>query len=342
MNQLASEHQEIKIFRHQKNQGGGATRNTAVKESTNDVIFCLDSDDILGDGTLAKMLKMLEEKKCDGVGISTSIKFKKRDTKNIAFVNNFGFVGEKIPFESLLEKNGKALCPLYSTFMFTKRAFTTTGGYPTTHGFDTQGFAWRFLANGLIAYTCPNATYFHRIAFGRSYYIREYESGKLSHNWFKIYEEFLFLFNDQTKKEILDYDLNNKALTLSESISKQDNVFTSDYQGLLVPEIKKIYADRVRSKQAQSPFDEYWLGAEEYNKNNYQEATKWLTRSLEKGLTSAEVYFKLYDSLAKLNNTSYQDVSKLISARYQYKQQGRLAPFHRRLVRKIIRTLKKR
>src|SRR5436190_906289 len=82
----------------------------------------------------------------------------------------------------LLEKNG-VLCPLYSTFMHTKKAFETVGGYPTEHGFDTQGFAWRFLAAGFTAYTCPDTSYYHRINYKLSYYLRETEQGKVNYNW---------------------------------------------------------------------------------------------------------------------------------------------------------------
>ncbi len=62
MKKLAGEYKNIRYFFHDTNKGGGATRNTAVAKSTGDLIFCLDSDDILTPGMLGKMVNMLLEK----------------------------------------------------------------------------------------------------------------------------------------------------------------------------------------------------------------------------------------------------------------------------------------
>ena len=201
----------IRNFFHEKNCGGGATRNTAIKNARADVIFCLDSDDILAQGTLSKMLEMMLSKQkagipCDGIGIHHSKKFTGKNVNDIHVIHTFGYAGTQIPFESLLQRDN-VYCPLYSTFMHTREAFEIMGGYPTNHGFDTQSFAWRFLSNGLTAYTCPDSTYFHRVGFNKSYYIREYEAGKVNYNWFLILSEFLYLFNDRIKDIILDFNI---------------------------------------------------------------------------------------------------------------------------------------
>lgn len=338
MQKLESEHPEIKIFRHEKNLGGGATRNTAVEKSSNDIIFCLDSDDILGDGTLNKMINFLVEKNCDAVGVSTSVKFRNKNIKDIAFTNNFGYVGEKIPFEGLFSSQK---CSLYSVFMFTKRAFEIAGAYPTNHGFDTQGFAWRFLANGLVAYTCPETTYLHRINFHRSYYTREYEEGRLSHNWFKVFEEFLYLFNIETRLKLLQANLNDTYLSLPDLTGGQDG-FRKDYLKFILPGTKSHYKNLIETNQASDPTDYYWLGAENYNQKNYQEAILWLNQAIKNGLSGPIIYFKIYDALAKLNNLEYPQVAESINHLYQYNKQGGLLPFPIRLYRKIIREIRKK
>ena len=147
MEALAKEHVNITLGYHTSNKGGGATRNTAVNLTTTEIIFCLDSDDILPPGTISKMYNHLTNKQCDGVGIHQSIKFVGTDCTNIDIIHTFNRVDERIQLEDLLQQSG--LCSLYSTFMITKEAFRTIGGYPIEHGFDTQGIAWRFLAAGL-------------------------------------------------------------------------------------------------------------------------------------------------------------------------------------------------
>lgn len=246
MIQLEKKYPHVRCFFHEKNMGGGATRNTAVEKSLGKIIFCLDSDDILPKGTLSKMVSFLKEKKCDGVGIQTSIKFSGNDRDQITRIDEFGYAGEKIPFESLLEKNG-LLCPLYSTFMITKESFLIIGGYPTKHGFDTQGFAWRFLMNGLTAYTCPGAKYLHRIDYHESYYLREYKAGKINLNWNLVLNEFIFVFSPRTQEIIKNKDLNDEDNILIDDLKRLNNPWAENIKEILNPEYIKEHLAKIEN-----------------------------------------------------------------------------------------------
>lgn len=237
MEQLSTKHPNIKSFFHEKNLGGGAARNTAVKNALSDVIFCLDSDDILPPSTLLSMLSYMKEKQCDAVGIHHSIKFIGTDKNNIHHIDTFGYADEVIPFESLLQKNG-VLCPLYSTFMHTKGSFDKAGGYPTHHGFDTQGFAWRFLSSGNVAMTCPNASYLHRIENKPSYYVREVGQGKVNYHWKDIFLEHFTLFDDETKRFIQKFDCANFTRNIFDDLRKREIIFKDDYRDLLATDLK--------------------------------------------------------------------------------------------------------
>lgn len=232
MKKLAEEHPEIICAFHATNKGGGAARNTAVARSSGSVIFCLDSDDLLPPGTLAKMLTFLREKNSDAVGIHRSIKFKGSDPSNIDVVHQFGYAGERIPFESLLQRDN-VYCPLYSTFMITREAFDRIRGYPEGHGFDTQGIAWRFLCAGLTAYTCPDAEYLHRTHFNESYYLREAAAGKVNYNWQDVLSEHLSLFNDATQKFILNFNCADFSKNLFVELLKRERIFRPDYEKLI-------------------------------------------------------------------------------------------------------------
>lgn len=209
LEEIKKEYSNVKIIDHPFNKGGGAARNTAVKNTSNDIIFCLDSDDLLPPNTLSKMFTFLIEKQCDGVGVHKSIKFNTDNINNVIGINEFGYSGKKIPVESLIEKKGQPLCPLYSVFMFTKKAFEIAGGYPEDHGFDTQGFAWRFLLSGLNAYTCPNTSYLHRVNYNESYYLREYNSGRINLNWQLVLREFISAFSEGARQLILNKSVND-------------------------------------------------------------------------------------------------------------------------------------
>ena len=309
---LSKKYSNVRCFFHDKNRGGGAARNTAVEHATGDLIFCLDSDDLLTPGMLQKMVDYLDEKKSDAVGISKSIQFNGKDVNNVSYIVDFDYIGRRIPFDNLFGE--KTQCSLYSTFLHTKESFYVAGGYPTDHGFDTQGFAFRFLANGLEACVCPDTVYLHRVNYNKSYYIREHESGKISHNWFKIYEEFLFLFNDKMKNLIINYDLNDYTSPIASVVNKESDLFIKNYNSLIRTNSKEVYKrECLESKDKCNKFDYYWLGSEEYRNRLYSKAVDYFVPALTLGVDSEKLYYKIFDSLCKINNLRYEDVADKVN-----------------------------
>lgn len=235
METLSREYKNIKLVFHTHNQGGGAARNTAVANATSEVIFCLDSDDILPEQTLNKMYRHLLAKNCDGVGVAKSIKFAGKDKSNIQVVHEFNRQNDRILLKDLLQTDG--LCSLYSTFMFTKTAFNKTSGYPFKHGFDTQSFAWRFLAAHLYAETCPDTSYLHRIHNNESYYLREFNAGKANYNWQEILKEHLNLFNDEAQRFITTFDCSDFTRDIFTELIAKDAIFSKDMNQTVVKDI---------------------------------------------------------------------------------------------------------
>lgn len=239
MQKLANKYKEIKLFYHDKNRGGGATRNTAVEKSEGDIIFCLDSDDLLPKNTLSKMLAFINDKKCDGVTIHRSIKFTGKDISSINHIDISPNIDKKISLKSLLSKE-KNFVPVYVNFMYTKNAFNKMGGYPTSHGYDTQGFAWRFLCSNLSIYVCPDSEYLHRINFKESYFLREHNNGKMNYNWRDIFLEHYYVFNKETIDFIYRFDCSNFTRSLLEEVISIDNPLISNHEEILEKEHKPL------------------------------------------------------------------------------------------------------
>jgi glycosyltransferase involved in cell wall biosynthesis len=334
---FVSKYENVRAVYHNVNKGGGATRNTAVQNASADLIFCLDSDDMIGKGSLKKMIDFQKENNLDGVGVAKSIKFKGKDLNDIAFINEFGYVNEHIPFQSLFEGD---TCSLYSVFLHTKKSFESINGYPTAHGFDTQGFAFRFLANGFKASTCPDTTYHHRINFHRSYYLREYDSGKVNHNWRMVYEEYLFLFDDETKNTILTFDYNNPNLFLN-SILIGKKILIPDYQKYIAPGSKEIFLQTLKDKGQLTVFDNYWLGVYAEEKADMKAALDSYTELLKNGFAPPLVAFKGVNTLSKISSISFDELVDRAKKFNQYALQGHRISLFRRIVRKLIRTIKK-
>lgn len=337
---LSEKFHNIRIISQKENRGAGNARNVAVENSEAELIFNMDSDDILPSETLPKMLCYLKEENCDGVGIAQSIKFRRRNPDDTAYINTFHYIGERIPFESLFDGFYCSLnCP---TFLYTKKAFTICEGYPTHHGFDTQGFAFRFLANGLNAHTCPDTSYLHRIKFHRSYYLREYEEGKIGHNIFKLYEEFLYLFNTRAKDVILNHDLNDYANPLSAEFADQNWQFDSQYKQMLQPYSKQRYAETLKKRNDYSKYDHYWLASEAYRKANFSIAANEMLKAIEKGMKNDHAFSKAFHSICMIHDLRYQNVHESIVRLYAYNRKGSLLPIPLRLADKCLSQVKRR
>ena len=338
---ITTKYTNIHHIFHDKNMGGGAARNTGINEAHADIVFCLDSDDMLDAGALQHMLDLMHEKKCDGVGIGRSVRFKGTNLNDIEAILTHGYAGKKIPFEALLER-GNVSCSLYSTFMHTKKAFNILGGYPTNHGFDTQSFAWRFLCNGLVAYTCPDATYLHRVQFTQSYYIREQRSGRNNYNWFTLLNEFLYLFNARTKHLILSFDLHSDKNIWNE-IQKIDNVFVENYEDYVRHHTREYKKQEIEThyhkKKTVDTYDMFWLGEKYALEMNYDAAYRWFKLAYNNNLIIPKEFLIALRNEAQQPSLSAKAVVEQIMNRYGFKKKSGIFFMTRKAIRKMFKLL---
>lgn len=285
----------VPVF-HEENRGGGAARNTAVQYAHGDLIFCLDGDDLLEETVLQKLVTCQKEKACDGVGVAISRKFIHPNPGKIKFINTFSHCGEMIPPESLLDGSD---CALYSTFLITRKAFEMIGGYPTEHGFDTQGLAFRFLLNGLNAYVCPETIYLHRVEQHESYYLREMNTGKINRNWFYIFEEFLFLFNRQLQDLILSFDLDpdsdrNPSSLINAVRQAPSGFFREDFK-LLIQGGKRKALSVLQNEDA--AITQFCIANQLKMEGKLDEALNTYRYAVQLGFSHPVVYLRILDTI---------------------------------------------
>lgn len=308
MQGLYQKYPNITLVKHDHNRGGGAARNTAVEHSDGEIIFCLDSDDILGPNFLKTITRYWLNKLCDGVGISTSIKFNNKNVNDVVHIHTFVDPDQKVRFETLLDGS---LCSLYSTFLITRIAFNKIGGYPTDHGFDTQGMAFRFLCNGFTAYTCPDTVYYHRVNYHQSYYVREAFAGRVNQNWFKVYDEFLYIFNDTVKALILSSKLfpnDENPQSVENIVLGKANIFSKDLDHLISLGSAGV-ANEYDSYQ--DKYFQYWIGGFYLAKNNYEMALEHFEKALKLGFDYPIIYCKVLETAIKCSGSAVSLEHKL-------------------------------
>jgi glycosyltransferase involved in cell wall biosynthesis len=338
MQALASKYPRVRLVRHQGNQGGGAARNTAVAHSAGDLIFCLDSDDILGPDFLRNMVRFWFKRRSDAVGMSTSIKFRGPDTSSVAYVTDYERPGKEVRFESFLEG---PRCSLSVVFMMTRRAFLKVGGYPTEHGFDTQGMAMRFLCNGLTAYTCPDTRYFHRVERADSYYMREYSAGRLNWNWLWMLDEHLYIFSSQVKDQLLRHDLfavpgQPEPPPLQGIVRGRRGIYARGYRNLV-----RLGRHGVARKlrDSEDRFDQYWLGSYFLARGELEKASHHFQRALSAGFRYRIIYLKLLQMASRASGSD-QKIGDLLTDLQRYSEPVPEAqmPLRQRLFQRMIRS----
>ena len=62
LDKLCSEYPQIKVVHHSHNHGGPVARNTAILNTTKDILFCLDSDNVLCDNSIQALKEFMISK----------------------------------------------------------------------------------------------------------------------------------------------------------------------------------------------------------------------------------------------------------------------------------------
>jgi glycosyltransferase involved in cell wall biosynthesis len=159
----------VRIIRHPCNRGGGSARNRAVMEANNDILLCLDADNILDARSTRKALAMFTN--------ST-------DLSAVAFASIRYFAakpGDKhswswdYPDAVLADCLRDPRCPPVASgnFLFTRHAWQLAGGYPEYAGsLDAWGFGARLLDRVGPIRVARGTHYEHRLS-PTSYYARD-------------------------------------------------------------------------------------------------------------------------------------------------------------------------
>jgi len=170
-----SKNKSIKIINHDRNRGGGAARNTAVYNANNNLIFCLDSDNILEKGSIKLLKKFLIDNNLD-IACFGAVHFFKNGERLVTHKWKF-----KMTDYSLNDIFRSYIFPGASgNYLYTKESWVKTGGYPEFSGaLDAWGFGFKQLVCNFKMRAMNSLFYMHRYGTD-SYWVRESKKGSLS------------------------------------------------------------------------------------------------------------------------------------------------------------------
>lgn len=165
---------DLRLISHASNRGGGAARNTGVRNSKYEWIFNLDSDNLMSAGLLDSLVHSAQENGLD-VASPQSLWFFRENTTKVT--HKWEFVVRPI---TLTDHLVSPYVPSASgNYLFNVHSFNKVGGFPEyARALDSWGFGLRLVSSGALMQAVPGTFYFHR--FGHeSYYIRSSKDSEL-------------------------------------------------------------------------------------------------------------------------------------------------------------------
>ena len=195
-------HPNIKIIENNTNKGCPASRNIGIKETINDYIFSLDSDNILHNNSVHRLLNELISNNAD-IATFGKINF---------FINNI----KKITHKWIFKKGWFTLEDLFSgnfnpgpvgNYLFTKKAWEKVKGFSELEKglHEAWIFTFKQLVSGSKMFISDDGFYYHRYGH-ESLTIREYKKNNIEENILRT--ALIDNMNIFTKHD-RDYILNN-------------------------------------------------------------------------------------------------------------------------------------
>ena len=174
---LAAKFPNIISVRHSKNKGSAAAgRNTGIKLASNDLIFCLDADNLLHPNSIPQLVDLLDSTHADCAAFSELHFFKNHDTT----VTHKWVFPEVITLALSINSPNNQPCSS-GNYLFTKKFYDIVGGYDESIGgaYDSYLYGVRQLGHGAKFVTLPNSGYLHRYGTD-SAFIRDEKKFSLS------------------------------------------------------------------------------------------------------------------------------------------------------------------
>jgi glycosyltransferase involved in cell wall biosynthesis len=175
---LRRTHESLRVLRHRENRGTAAAgRNTAIEAARNNLVFCLDSDNVLARGSLGGLYDYLRATGADAAAFGEIHYFQ---TGPEEVTHKWVYKPEVTLADAL---SGIIWPGPSGNYLFTRESWVRAGRYPEPYlenrSLDSWAFAIRQLGTGSRLVTLPGTWYFHRYGH-ESHYVQNWRRGNQS------------------------------------------------------------------------------------------------------------------------------------------------------------------
>ena len=176
---------ELRLLRHPKNRGGSAARNTAIANARGDLIFMLDADNALYD-SVQTLIDAMKARGAD-VMVPGHVVFAERGM-GVTGHWTYPQVPGLFRLADLLRWPDNPAAD--GNYLFTKKSWQVSGGYPEGKVLDTLIFGYRQAAHGFYLHVLPEFRIWHYVT-PNSYYTRGAAAGLLDREWIEAVHVYL-------------------------------------------------------------------------------------------------------------------------------------------------------
>ena len=178
VDQMQKSHPHMKVITHRENKGtAAAARNTGIEIAANELIFCLDSDNILQPGSVQPLAAHLLKTGADAAAFG-ELHYFREDPKKVTHKWIYKDV------ITLADALAGVVWPGPSgNYLFTRGSWKRAGRYHEPYlenrSLDSWTFGIRQLATGSMFVTLTGTWYFHRYGH-ESHYVKNWRRGNQS------------------------------------------------------------------------------------------------------------------------------------------------------------------
>lgn len=191
---LQKKYPVVHIFGHHYNKGSAsAGRNTGIDNSKNDLIFCLDADNVLCPNSVPRLKQYMIDKKADAAAFGELHFF----IENKIVTHKWTYKDKITLYDAI--NNTQATPCASGNYLFTKASWIKAGRYNEsafTIAYDSLDFGLRQLFSGAKMVTMPSLFYFHRYGYN-STFVKEIKKINPSLAVLQIILPFLHIFKDE-------------------------------------------------------------------------------------------------------------------------------------------------
>ncbi len=188
------------VYSHECNKGGGAARNSCVRHSMVDLIFCLDADNVLASHSIKPLIDLLDQKRADVVAFEELRLFRvEKESTGCYMLSGINYFYDLASWLALPGSDPS----MGGNYLYTRKSYDRAGGYwEDLSAVDTHSFGFKLLATGSVIHVLPGSFYWHRLD-DNSYYMREHRKNTNNANVVKAMKRIAEIFSEETQEEFL-------------------------------------------------------------------------------------------------------------------------------------------